>query len=66
MTTLETDILALSSGTIAALTGYRNYGWIDYIHREFFAYARRGNRSWRNWQDAWRDFDYYLAIYQGF
>jgi hypothetical protein len=68
MTRLENDILALSSGTIATLTGYRDYESIDYVHIDFLTYVRaclnargRLRRSWDSWALAWNDFAAYRA-----
>lgn len=66
MTPLETDILALSSGTLATLTGYRDCAIIDDVHIDFFTYVRvclnargRLRRSWSTWVAAWTDFNAY-------
>jgi len=72
MTNLENDILALSSGTIATLTGYRDYTSIDFVHIDFLTYVRAYlyapaasrfrpsiRRSWDSWALAWIDFDAY-------
>lgn len=68
MTNLERDILALSSGTIATLTGYRDYERIDYVHIDFLTYVRTYlnahvgvRRSWDSWALAWNDFATYRA-----
>jgi len=63
MTMLERDILALSSGTIATLTGRRDYTSIDDIQGDFLTFVRyryRDHRQpWPTWAHAWQDFDAY-------
>lgn len=65
MTILENDILALSSGTIASLTGYRDYESIDYVHTDFLTFVRLRYRDrrqpWPTWAHAWSDFDAYRS-----
>jgi hypothetical protein len=63
MTTLERDILALSSGTIATLTGRRDYQSIDDIQGDFLTFVRYRFRNrhqpWPTWAVAWTDFNAY-------
>ena len=62
-TELERDILALSSGTIATLTGHKDYESIDHIQGDFLTFVRfryRDRRQpWPTWAHAWNDFDAY-------
>lgn len=62
LTRLELDVLGLSSGTLASLTGEREYDRLDAIRREFFAQTRQAIQDGRldaaaTWIEAWRLFD---------
>ena len=52
------DCVALSSGTMASLTGSRSYEILDGIHGDFavFVEVLLPRRNWVNWMDAWREF----------
>ena len=50
------QVAALSSGTLASLTGLRSYAELDKVHAAFFDFATTGSVIYRNWQDAWRSF----------
>jgi hypothetical protein len=61
-TALERDILALSSGTIACLTGRSDYQSIDDIQGDFLTFVRYryfNRQPWTTWAEAWKDFDTY-------
>jgi hypothetical protein len=49
------DVAALSSGTLATLTGAREYRILDKIHTGFVIFTKEQipHRRWRHWQDAW-------------
>jgi len=55
------EILALSSGTISELTGYKTYKQIDDITKKFiqFTYGviASAPHEFENWQDAWKRFE---------
>jgi hypothetical protein len=54
------DIVNLSSGTISALTGYKDFEKIDEFQNEFTEYAEEyTNHNWKSWLDAYRDFQAY-------
>ena len=52
------DCAALSSGTLATLTGASAYEILDAIHGDFavFVEVLLPRRNWGNWMDAWREF----------
>jgi len=54
------DILSLSSGTFATLTGYREYADLDMIREDFITFARIviPHRRYSTWMDIWSDFDF--------
>ena len=54
--TLAQDALALSSGTMATLTGYRAYEQLDAIQRAFVAFCERHSGRYGTWHAAWRGF----------
>jgi hypothetical protein len=53
------DIANLSSGTLATLTGLRGYKELDVVQEEFLSFAQKsiGSRRWRQWQDAWKEYE---------
>ena len=51
MTRTEGDILGLSSGTLATLTGVTDREELDKIQNDLFLFAQ--GKDYRNWQDAW-------------
>jgi hypothetical protein len=50
------DIYNLSSGTMATLTGLKNYSDLDRIQREFGEFAEDSPKNYKTWSDAWDDF----------
>lgn len=52
------DCALLSSGTLATLTGARDYETLDAIHSEFITYVRTiaPKRQWKTWVDAWKEY----------
>lgn len=50
------EILGLSSGTIASLTGLRKYQDVDKIVLEFIEHTKKSGVKYENWVDAWRGF----------
>lgn len=65
MTQLERDILSLSSGTIATLTGRADYESIDHVQGDFLTFVRLRysdrRQPWPTWAHAWNDFSDYLS-----
>lgn len=55
------DAANLSDGTLATLTGLRNYEDLANVQADFVAYIRAlgPHRNWGSWIDAWRDFEAY-------
>lgn len=53
------DCRNLSSGTLATLTGRRDYADLDVIHDDFVRYVQAlGPRNhWSTWVEAWRAFE---------
>ena len=48
---------SLSSGTLATLTGYRDYATLDRIQADFVAWVSQPeNGAWASWQDGWEHF----------
>ena len=58
MSQLMRAAATLASGTLASLTGVREYVKLDAIQVEFvaFVHAKEPSRSWETWQDAWNEF----------
>ena len=54
--TLAQDALALSSGTMATLTGYTAYDDLDAVQAAFVAWCEKHNGQYAHWQAAWRGF----------
>lgn len=53
------DILRLSSGTIANLTGFKDYRTIDKVQREFAEWTLSeidNGHTFENWLAAWEAF----------
>lgn len=50
--TLAQEAASLSSGTLATLTGYRDYALIDEVQGQFVAFCRK-HPTFPTWQDAW-------------
>ena len=69
MRTIHNDIRQLSSGTIATLTGWKNYSDIDSIRDEFGVYVRALENAkgvkFNTWVDAWDSFLDYLTKPRG-
>ena len=57
-TDIVRDILGLSSGTMATLSGKKDYASIEEVQNQFanFAQKMQPQRNWRNWVDAWQEF----------
>lgn len=53
---IEKDIRALSSGTIAGITGLRSNADIDSLQDAFADWAVNFDGRLKNWQDAWSTF----------
>lgn len=53
--TLAQDALALSSGTMATLTGYAAYETLDAVQAAFVAWCER-HPAMATWQTAWAAF----------
>lgn len=55
------DVINLSNGTLASLTGISNYEQLDRIHDAFvkhsLAIAKECPETFRAWQEAWDSFD---------
>lgn len=45
----------LSSGTLAILTGYRDYEVLDWFHQKFVEFV--SENDFENWQEAWKAFE---------
>ena len=54
--TLAQDALALSSDTMATLTGYRESDQAETVQAAFVAFCERHHSQYRTWQEAWRGF----------
>ena len=54
--TLANDARILSSGTIANLTGLRQYDDIDQVQARFVQFTIDHPADYETWQDAWADF----------
>ena len=54
------DCLAISSGTLSTLTGYKRYDDLDMVQEDFTEFVKSllSQRNWKNWQQAWREFDH--------
>lgn len=54
------DCINLSSGTMATLTGIKNYADLDIIQQDFVNFTKTmiPKRHYSNWQEAWDDFGY--------
>jgi len=52
---LAQEALALSSGTLATLTGYAEYAQLDTVHVAFVAFCER-HSGHATWQAAWTAF----------
>jgi len=52
------DVRALSSGTLATLTGHRDYTTLDLIHNDFITFVNITipRTRYRTWMDAWARF----------
>lgn len=54
------DIVNLSSGTMAKLTGKRGYQELEEAQNNLVDYAKKGlsvyGGQWKNWNDVWEDF----------
>jgi lysozyme family protein len=50
--TLAQEAASLSSGTLATLTGYRDYALLDEIHAAFVAYCQ-AHPQYATWARAW-------------
>lgn len=50
------DVLALSAGTIASLTGRTRYEDVGAIQLALFRHAQAHAERFDSWRDAWRDF----------
>ena len=54
--TMAQDALALSSGTLATLTGYRESDQAETVQAAFVVFCERHHSQYRTWQEAWRGF----------
>lgn len=50
------DIIALSSGTMAKLTGKRDYKSIDKIQSDWANWLDNQSKVYSNWREAWEDY----------
>jgi len=50
------DVLALSSGTLAKLTGKKKYDDIEKAQNSLASFVRKSKKSYSSWNDAWSDF----------
>lgn len=57
-TDIVRDIVNLSSGTMATLTGKKDYASIEEVQNQFanFAQKMQPQRNWHHWVDAWQEF----------
>ena len=51
------DAATLSSGTLAGLTGLREYADIERVQGDFVEFAQSKVGQFRTWQEAWRAFE---------
>ena len=50
------DILSISSGKLAHLTGFSDYESLDRVQQEWFAFAQAQDKDYKNWMEAWEAF----------
>ena len=50
------DAMALSSGTLATLTGMSTYAALDEVQASFVVFVAVSDRQYKNWLEAWTDF----------
>lgn len=50
------DVMSLSSGTIATLTGMRDYKDIDEVQHAFVSWVNANPGEYATWQEAWEEF----------
>lgn len=50
------DVIALSSGTMAKLTGKRDYKSIDKIQSDWANWLDNQSKVYSNWREAWEDY----------
>ena len=50
---LVQDAMNLSSGTIANLTGIRDYSRIESIQLDFIEFCEENHRLYKSWSKAW-------------
>lgn len=46
----------IAAGTIATLTGFRDYRKIDLVKDSFLLFCSDKNETYQNWMQAWNDF----------
>jgi len=56
MGSIVSDARALSSGTMASLTGKQKHDEIQKIQNDFVKFASQNKTKYKNWHDAWRVF----------
>lgn len=50
------DILGISSGMLAHLTGFSDHESLDRVQQEWFAFAQEQECEYKNWIEAWEAF----------
>lgn len=54
------DVMGLSSGTLATLTGKKEYAYLDKLHQKFIQFVvgalDSDPKAYKNWKDAWKYF----------
>ena len=54
--TMAQEAMALSSDTMATLTGYRESGQAETVQAAFVVFCERHGGQYATWQEAWRGF----------
>lgn len=53
---IDKQARALSSGTLAGLTGFRTYSEIDPIQAEFVEFCEENINRYSSWAEAWKHY----------
>lgn len=56
LTPLVQQARALSSGTLASLTGYTRYDEVDPVYADFIDFCEENVNRFHTWVEAWNEF----------
>jgi hypothetical protein len=56
MPEVEMQVRTLSNGTLATLTGWKDYYSLDCIRQKFMEFVMQHPEQFKNWQEAWNEF----------